>query len=251
MTSHGQTTAAATLVDLLRHMAAEEPDARVMSALGGEGPAGSAVTFAELDVHARAIAAALQRAGVLPGERAVLFYPTGAALLPALFGCLYAGVVAVPAPLPDVEGRTVLAGPSQWLLSLLRVCRPAVFMSGIGSLVACRAAMTDAEGLSEVPWLCTDAVSSAGAGGWREVPITPETAALLPPGAGDAGAVSHARLLGGPAAFGLARATAGWLPMLQDYGRGPASRPERERGPGIANTAPEPAAKGRAGSGAA
>lgn len=247
MTSPAHEDAAATLVELLRGMAASQPDARVFGALGDttmDAPHAASVTFAELDREARAIAAALQRAGVAPGERAVLFYPAGVALVPALFGCLYAGVVAVPAPLPGVDspsGRSPLAGPSHWLLSLLSGCRPAIILSGLAPLCACRAAVAGVEGLDDVPWLVTDAISPASAALWREVTIGPDTPALMPPGAGDSGAVTHARLMGGPAALGLSRATAGWLPILQESG------PATPR-PGLADTAK---GKGRAGSSAA
>ncbi|EYF07173.1 AMP-binding protein [Chondromyces apiculatus] len=253
MTSLGhEDTAAVTLVELLRRMAAERPDEKVFSVLGGDVsllPQGSvtpgAVTFGELDLTARAIAAALQKAGVAPGERAVLLFPTGVSLVPALFGCLYAGVVAVPAPLPGVEGRSPLAGPSQWLVSMIAACKPAIVLSGVGALPASRAAFVGVQGLEDVPWLVTEAVSPASAGGWSEVEIGPETPAMLPPGAGDTAVVTHGRLLGGPAALGLSRTTAGWLPALQDGGM-------LGGRPGLASAAPPaPPGKGRAGSSAA
>ena len=39
------------------------------------------------------------------GERALLLYPPGLEFIAAFFGCLYAGVVAVPAYLPGSTGR--------------------------------------------------------------------------------------------------------------------------------------------------
>src|SRR6185369_9655186 len=53
-------------------------------------------TYAELDRRARAIGAWLQD-HKLTGERALLLYPAGLDFIAAFFGCLYAGVVAVPA----------------------------------------------------------------------------------------------------------------------------------------------------------
>ncbi len=46
------------------------------------------------------IAAALQ-AGSAAGERALLLYPPGLEYIAGFFGCLYAGVIAVPAYPPD------------------------------------------------------------------------------------------------------------------------------------------------------
>jgi acyl-CoA synthetase (AMP-forming)/AMP-acid ligase II len=57
------------------------------------------LTWAELDRRARAIAAALRdRMG--RGDRAILIYPTGLDFIEAFWGCLYAGIVAVPVPEP-------------------------------------------------------------------------------------------------------------------------------------------------------
>ena len=54
------------------------------------------LTRGELDRRARALAARLQARG-LAGRRALLLYPPGLEFIAAFFGCLYAGVVAVPA----------------------------------------------------------------------------------------------------------------------------------------------------------
>ncbi|XRQ05225.1 fatty acyl-AMP ligase [Actinomadura welshii] len=65
--------------------------------------------FAELDRRARALACRLEARGLR--DRAVLLlYPEGLEFITAFVGCLYARVVAVPAPLPDLDaerlGRT-------------------------------------------------------------------------------------------------------------------------------------------------
>ncbi|MHC5731468.1 MAG: AMP-binding protein, partial [Nostoc sp.] len=48
----------------------------------------------------RAIAVYLQ-SRLSPGERVLLVYPQGLEAIAAFFGCLYAGVVAIPAPAPE------------------------------------------------------------------------------------------------------------------------------------------------------
>src|SRR5688500_554790 len=53
------------------------------------------LSFAELATKARAIGAAISKR-VAPGERAVLAYPAGLEFIAAFYGCLYAGVLAVP-----------------------------------------------------------------------------------------------------------------------------------------------------------
>jgi len=63
-------------------------------------------TYAELDRRARRLAASMARRN-LPKHPLLLLYPPGLEFLEALIGCLYYGVVAVPAPLPT-ESSTAL-----------------------------------------------------------------------------------------------------------------------------------------------
>ena len=96
----------ATLVDLLRRRAAEQGDRRAYTFLVDGESEEVHVSYAELDARARAVAAHLQ-ALRLAGERALLLYPSGLEYSPAFFGCLYAGVTAVPAypPRPNRSTR--------------------------------------------------------------------------------------------------------------------------------------------------
>ncbi|MEU5417061.1 fatty acyl-AMP ligase [Streptomyces clavifer] len=57
------------------------------------------LTYKELDRRARSVASALLKR-CRPGDRALLLYPEGLDFAVAFVGCLYAGVVAVPSPLP-------------------------------------------------------------------------------------------------------------------------------------------------------
>src|SRR5215216_4765874 len=94
-----------SLGELLQQRAASAPE-RVAYRFLGDGETGeSSITYGELNLRARAIAACLQDMGAR-GERALLLYPAGLAYVEAFFGCLYAGVVAVPAPLPRLNRNT-------------------------------------------------------------------------------------------------------------------------------------------------
>src|SRR4051794_36192480 len=57
-------------------------------------------TIAEVDRRARRVAAAVARHAA-PGARALLLSPPGLDFIAAFYGCLYAGVVAVPVAPPD------------------------------------------------------------------------------------------------------------------------------------------------------
>ncbi|MFP2932821.1 AMP-binding protein, partial [Pyxidicoccus sp. 3LG] len=95
-----------TFVDVCRARAAAQPGDWVFTFLEDEGE--HTVTYAELDAGARAVAALLQR-HLAPGERALLLYPPGREYVMGFLGCLYAGVIAVPAYPPDPMrlGRTL------------------------------------------------------------------------------------------------------------------------------------------------
>jgi acyl-CoA synthetase (AMP-forming)/AMP-acid ligase II len=63
-------------------------------------------TYAELDRAARSRAAWLQ-ANYRPGDRALLLHPPGPEFMNAFLGCLYAGMVPVPAPPPGADRSQV------------------------------------------------------------------------------------------------------------------------------------------------
>jgi len=86
------------VVDLLRRRAASTPGAGFTFVVDGRAQERH-LSFTELDRRARHVAARLQARG-LAGERALLLFPAGHELAAAFFGCLYAGVQAIIAPLP-------------------------------------------------------------------------------------------------------------------------------------------------------
>src|SRR5438270_3583998 len=89
-----------TLVDLLRRRALRQPDQLAYTFLLDGETSELHLTYRELEQRARAVAAALRLAGA-KGGRALLLYPPGLDFVEGFFGCLYAGVVAVPAYPPD------------------------------------------------------------------------------------------------------------------------------------------------------
>ncbi len=89
-----------TLVDLLRWRASIQPDRLAYTFLSDGETEEGRLTYSELDRKARSIGAKLQSMG-LAGERALLLYPPGLEYIAAFWGCLYAGVVAVPAYPPQ------------------------------------------------------------------------------------------------------------------------------------------------------
>ena len=85
-----------TLVELLRYRASSQPERLAYIFLRDGEIEEARLTYGELDQKARAIAAHLQSLEA-KGERGLLLYPPGLDFISAFFGCLYAGVVAIPA----------------------------------------------------------------------------------------------------------------------------------------------------------
>jgi acyl-CoA synthetase (AMP-forming)/AMP-acid ligase II/acyl carrier protein len=99
-----QLRSSSSLVDILRWRAEHEPDHVAYTFLEDGDEASDSLTYATLDRRARALAGHLiEQRGA--GERALLLHPPGVEFLVALFGCLYAGVIAVPLYPPKVNRR--------------------------------------------------------------------------------------------------------------------------------------------------
>ncbi|WP_067657882.1 fatty acyl-AMP ligase [Nocardia harenae] len=114
------------LPEVLRERARTAPAATAYLFLDEHGAEAAALSYAGLDRRARAVAARLA-AVAGPGERALLVLPTGPDFVAAFFGCLYAGVIAVPV-IPPRRGR---AHPATH--GIVAGCAPAVLLT-TGSL---------------------------------------------------------------------------------------------------------------------
>ncbi|WP_224245711.1 AMP-binding protein [Hyalangium gracile] len=90
---------ARTFADILRRRAAELGQAAAFTFLGATASEDVTLSYAELDRRSRAIAMELESRG-LSGQRVLIVLPPGPAYVTSLFGCLYAGVIAVPVPPP-------------------------------------------------------------------------------------------------------------------------------------------------------
>lgn len=93
------------LVEMLE-IAASEQGASGFVFISDDGRTEHFFSYAEIAKKAKAIAAYLvQEKNLSVGDRALVVYPPGIDFVVAYFGCLYAGVVAVPV-IPPIEERT-------------------------------------------------------------------------------------------------------------------------------------------------
>lgn len=219
------TAKTSTLVELLCWRALEQPEQRIYTYLVDGEIEGAHLTYEALDCQARAMGALLQsyRAN---GERALLLYPAGLEFIPAFFGCLYAGVIAVPLPPPN------MAQPQRTLPRLRTIAndaQPMLVLTTSSILSKVEGLFTQAPELRALRWLATDKVISGAAQDWRDPAAAADTLALLQYTSGSTAVprgvmVSHANLLQNSAyisqAFeiGSDAVSVTWLPVFHDMG---------------------------------
>ncbi len=210
------------LVDLLRHRAAHQGADRAFSYLVDGENEEQTISYHELDRQARAIAAWLQ-ARNLSGERALLLYPAGLEFIAAFFGCLYAGVVAVPA-YPPRRNRSM-----NRIEAIVEDAEAKVALT-LSSVFDRNADMVNSTpDLARLQWLCTDTLSDGAEKTWLPPDVHGDTLAFLQYTSGSTGTpkgvmLSHANLIHNSAlicyAFEHTRSGVGvfWLPSYHDMG---------------------------------
>jgi len=161
--------AISNLVTLLQKRVQENPEAPAYIFLSGKDFQQSILTYSHLDAQARTVAGLLQNVAER-GERALLLYPPGLDFIAAFFGCLYAGIIAVPAYPPRLNRNalriTAIAEDSGARLAL----STAAIVGRLESLTA------HTPDLGKMQWLATDQLPGSLAESWRAVAI--ETAGL-------------------------------------------------------------------------
>ena len=162
-----------TLAGLLRQRAVELPQQVPYRFLKDGETESQQLTYASLDGQARAIAARLLAVGS-PGQPVLMLYGAGLEFIAGLFGCLYAGMIAVPLipprrrqPLTTLAAMAADAGAKLALTT--------------HDLLARLLPQLDQEpGLRELNWLPTDELEQAGVTEVERVPdCRPDDVAAL------------------------------------------------------------------------
>jgi len=210
------------LVEILRWRAQHQPHRTAYIFLAdGEREEGR-LTWRQLDLKARSIAALLGELGG-GGERVLLLYPAGLDYVAAFYGCLYAGAVAVPAypprpnrPMPRI--RSIVADAE---------ARVALTTAAVFSTMERRIA--DLPDLKALSWRSTDGDGGEHAGDWHSPKIGPDTLAFLQYTSGSTATpkgvmVSHGNLMHNEdlirqaCGHGPDTPCVSWLPLYHDLG---------------------------------
>lgn len=210
----------ATLVEMLQRWATELPDRRALTFVTDGTVETEAYTFAELDAKARSIGVGLSSL-LEPGDRALLLYPPTLEFVTAFFGCLYAGVIAVPAypPSPRTTDR---------LLAIIDDARPGAILSPSSIAPAVRAGVLSEPGAAGLAVVESDTMEDRS-GSWADPGIGPETVAFLQYTSGSTATpkgviVTHANLVENERVIQQGFGTdssivvVGWLPLYHDMG---------------------------------
>ncbi|MGO9462606.1 MAG: amino acid adenylation domain-containing protein, partial [Isosphaeraceae bacterium] len=213
-----------TLIDVLHFRASAQPEKRVFSfrAHLGDSVEDVHLDFAALERLAHSVGGRLQELG-LEGERALLLYPPGLEFVAAFLGCLSAGVIAVPTPLPRPNR------PAERLRAIIEDARPRVVLT-TAAVAADRARWSaQTPELAELDWVASDVIGEKLAGRWRDPGVVPETLAFLQYTSGSTDEpkgvmVTHGNLLHNSAVIASSfRSTPEsrgviWLPFHHDMG---------------------------------
>ncbi|MBF6338586.1 fatty acyl-AMP ligase [Nocardia abscessus] len=207
------------LPDILERRAASEPDRTAYLFLDEKGSETTTLTYRELRERALVVARELG-SRCARGDRALLIFPQSPEFLVAYFGCLYAGVVAVPVN-PPRRGKVQDA-----TRSIAADCGPVAVLTLDALLETLRPAL---EPICAAPqWIAVDGMPATGADG------TPAAAGLdsiafLQYTSGSTAApkgvmVTHRNLMANEEmirqAFGHDRRSTvvGWAPFFHDQG---------------------------------
>ncbi|WP_194905548.1 non-ribosomal peptide synthetase [Catenulispora rubra] len=210
-----------SLAEVLIRRGAEQPDREALTFLGDDGNAVE-LTYAELDARARAVAAVLADTCSV-GDRALLLYPPGPEYVAGFFGCLYAGVIAVPA-YPPLDARQAAR-----LTGIAADATPAAVLTEAAFLDLARDLLEPVlrETGVQASWLATDTVATVDDP--SRVRHNSERIAFLQYTSGSTGqpkgvVVTHANLMHNSGfirdRFGHSESSRGviWLPPYHDMG---------------------------------
>ncbi len=214
-----------TLIDLLQQRARQHPNKIAYTFLEDGKTEGAKLTYQQLDQRAKAIAAHLQSLNAY-GERALLLYPAGLEILCALFGCLYAGVIGIPAPPPEAS-RLKRTLPR--LQAIAKDAQTSLALTNENIISTVERYRQQVPEFQTIKWLDTEVIKPELGENWQPPEINGDTLAYLQYTSGSTATpkgvmITHQNVI--YLCHNLQRAcgytpdsvTVTWIPYFHDYG---------------------------------
>ena len=207
------------LPDILKQRAINQTDRTAYIFLQDGEKESAILTYGELDRQAKEIAFQLQS---YRGERALLLYPSGLEFISAFFGCIYAGVIAVPVYPPRRNQKLFRLHP------IANDAKAKLALTTTSILTDIEKRRTEEPELAQLKLVATDAIESKTQEFVFEK-ILSNSLAFLQYTSGSTGTpkgvmVTHGNIIHNQqmiqTAFGHSEKTisAGWLPLFHDMG---------------------------------
>ena len=214
-----------SMIELLRERAEAQPEDDAYTFLENGEEEGASITWSRLDARSRAIGATLA-ARLEPGGRVLVMCPPSLDFVPAFFGVLYAGGIAVPAYPPSASRADRAVARLKGMLDdagIRVVLAP--------STLRARAAKLEAllPSLANLEWIDLDGIAEDAGQAWRDPGCRDESIALLQYTSGSTASprgviVTHGNLLDNLARSATIAAhdadslAVSWLPVNHDMG---------------------------------
>jgi acyl-CoA synthetase (AMP-forming)/AMP-acid ligase II len=213
-----------SFVDILRFRAVENASSIAFTYLnyGTEVEEITEISYEQLDARARSVAARLQSWN-LASKRVLLLYPHGIDFICAFFGCLYAGVLAVPVCPPGINR------PLDYLESIIQNCQPTTLLTCGAIPLNLQQRLQQNPLVDSLRWIYSDADDYAHAHLWQDFQPQTDTQTHIQYTSGATGAVkgvilTHGNLIHNSEfirqGFGNSAESTGisWLPYYHDMG---------------------------------
>lgn len=211
-----------SLIDLLNDKAENHPHKLAFNYLTDGEDDEISISYEQLDSNSKRIAAYLQNEG-LCGKRALIMYPSGINYITAFFGCLYAGVVAVPVYPPTLSRNM------DRVKSIMFDASTDIILTTSQIYFKIEKHMHEEISSMNVKWICIDELVLPSAELWQKPSINGDTIAFLQYTSGSTSApkgvmVSHQNILYNEEMIKKGfqnneqTVVMGWLPLYHDMG---------------------------------
>lgn len=223
MTNYFNSSQFSTVTKLLHYRSLYQPNDIGFRFLQNGKVETGALSYQQLDSQAKAIASQLKFTGIVEGECALLLYPPGLEFISAFFGCLYAGVIAVPAYPPHLNR------PTPRLQAIIADTQTRIALTTTQILANGSRLFEYTPQLQSLQYIATDCLPENFSDNWQEIEIASNAIAFLQYSSGSTSTpkgviVSHENLLHNEKliqlGFGHTEETTvvGWLPLFHDMG---------------------------------